>query len=242
MKRAHAVGLKQRTVRSPRAAPSGPGYDPQVTAADFLPQRLTLPALREAVQSCEGCDLYRCATRAVFGEGAARARLMLVGEQPGHEEDLGGHPFIGPAGRLLDQMLETAGVRRTEVYVTNAVKHFKWTPRGKRRMHQKPSAGEVQACRPWLEAELAVVKPEVLVLMGATAAQSLLGRTFKVTRARGVLFPTRWAPFTMATVHPSSLLRIPDPVDRRTARAAFIHEMERVAECLGSQAESRVHR
>lgn len=203
-----------------------------MTAADFLPQRISLPALRESVQDCRGCELYRRATQAVFGEGSARARAMFVGEQPGDEEDAAGRPFVGPAGRLLDRMLEAAGVSRADVYVTNAVKHFKWTPRGKRRLHQRPGAGEVEACRPWLEAELAVVKPEVLVLLGATAAQALLGRAFKVTRSRGVRFATRFAPVTIATVHPSSLLRIPDPVERRSARALFQREMELVAEVL----------
>lgn len=203
-----------------------------MTAADYLPQRISFPALREAVQDCRGCELYRRATQAVFGEGSARARAMFVGEQPGDEEDVAGRPFVGPAGRMLDRMLEAAGVARADIYLTNAVKHFKWLPRGKRRLHQKPSAGEVEACNPWLEAELAVVKPEVLVLLGATAAQALLGRAFKVTRSRGVPFATRFAPVTIATVHPSSLLRIPDPVERRSARALFQREMERVAEVL----------
>jgi len=243
--RASSVRARRRLARRadlPRARSGPAGYATGVTAADYLPGRLSLPALRDAVSSCQGCDLYRRATQAVFGEGLTRARVMMVGEQPGHEEDLVGRPFVGPAGRLLDRMLEAAGIERSDVYVTNAVKHFKWTQRGKRRLHQKPSAAEVEACRPWLEAELAVVRPEVLVLMGATAAQSLLGRSFKVTRARGVLFPTRWAPWTMATVHPSSLLRIPDEIDRRTARATFIHELERVARCLEHREEPRAHR
>ncbi len=203
-----------------------------MSAADFLPQRISLPSLREAIQDCRGCDLYRRATQAVLGEGHAHSRAMFVGEQPGDEEDVAGRPFVGPAGRLLDRILEAAGVPRGEVYLTNAVKHFKWIPRGKRRLHQKPNGGEVEACRPWLEAELAAVKPEVLVLLGATAAQSLLGRAFKVTQSRGVPFATRFAPVTMATVHPSSLLRIPDPVERRTARALFQREMELVADAL----------
>jgi uracil-DNA glycosylase family protein len=203
-----------------------------MTAADFLPQRLSLPALREAVPDCRGCDLYLRATQAVFGEGAPRARVMMVGEQPGEEEDVAGRPFVGPAGRLLDRMLDAAGVPRVEIYLTNAVKHFKWIPRGKRRLHQKPNGGQVEACKPWLEAELAVVKPEVLVLLGATAAQALLGRAFKVTRSRGVPFATRFAPVTFATVHPSSLLRIPDPIERRNARALFQREMELIAEAL----------
>jgi len=203
-----------------------------MTAADYLPQRFSLPALREGIQDCRGCELYRRATQAVLGEGDARARVMFVGEQPGDEEDVVGRPFVGPAGRLLDRMLEAAGVPRAEVFVTNAVKHFKWMPRGKKRIHQKPGSTEVEACRPWLEAELAIVKPEVLVLLGATAAQTLLGRAFKVTKARGVPFATRFAPITLATVHPSSLLRIPDPIERRSARALFQREMEVVAEAL----------
>ncbi len=203
-----------------------------MTAADFLPQRISLPALRDAVRDCRGCELYRRATQAVLGEGDPRARAMLVGEQPGDDEDLVGRPFVGPAGRLLDRTLEAAGIARADVYVTNAVKHFKWIPRGKKRLHQKPGSAEVEACKPWLEAELALVKPEVLVLLGATAAQSLLGRGFKVTRARGVFFATRFAPLTLATVHPSSLLRIPDPVERRAARALFQRELELVAEVL----------
>ena len=220
-----------------------------MTAADFLPQRISLPALREAVQDCRGCELYRRATQAVFGEGHSRARVMMVGEQPGDAEDIAGRPFVGPAGRLLDRMLEAAGVPRAEIYLTNAVKHFKWIPRGKRRLHQKPGSGEVEACKPWLEAELAVIKPEVLVLLGATAAQALLGRAFKVTRSRGVPFASRYAPVTFATVHPSSLLRIPDQIERRTARALFQREMELVAETLragvpmaGARAAPAAHR
>ena len=203
-----------------------------MTAADFLPQRISLPALRDAVQDCRGCELYRRATQAVLGDGDPRARVMIVGEQPGDEEDVAGRPFVGPAGRLLDRTLQAAGVPRAEVYMTNAVKHFKWVPRGKKRLHQKPGSAEVEACKPWLEAELAAVKPDVLVLLGATAAQSLLGRSFKVTRSRGVLFASRFAPVTLATVHPSSLLRIPDQVERRNARALFQRELELVADVL----------
>jgi uracil-DNA glycosylase len=147
-----------------------------MTAADYLPDKKTLPSMREAVQGCRGCALYERATQAVFGEGVPRARAVMVGEQPGDEEDLAGRTFVGPAGRLLDQMMEAAGLPRDQIYVTNAVKHFKWTPRGKKRMHQKPSGSEVTACRPWLEAELAAIEPEVLILLGATAAQSLLAR------------------------------------------------------------------
>jgi uracil-DNA glycosylase len=213
-----------------------------VTAADYLPDRKTLPALREAVQGCRGCSLYERATQAVFGEGRARARVMMVGEQPGDEEDVAGQPFVGPAGRLLDQMMEAAGLPRDQVYLTNAVKHFKWKPRGKRRMHQKPSASEVSACKPWLEAELAALEPEVLIVLGATAAQSLLGRAFRVTQARGALFESRWAPHTLATVHPSSLLRIPDQEERRAARGEFVRELALVADVLRSGPAASAHR
>ena len=203
-----------------------------MSAADYLPRRISLPSLRSAADGCEGCPLFARATQTVFGEGHEGARVVLVGEQPGDEEDRSGRPFVGPAGRLLDHMRAAAGLAREEVYLTNAVKHFKWEPRGKRRIHQKPSASEVEACRPWLEAELAAIRPDALVLMGATAAQTLLGRAFRVTKARGVPFPSRFAPWTLATVHPSALLRIPDEVERRAARATFIHELELVARRL----------
>jgi len=212
-----------------------------VSAADHLPERVTLPSLREAVQGCRGCALHLRATQAVFGEGRAQARVMMVGEQPGDEEDVAGRPFVGPAGRLLDALMEAAGLPRDQVYVTNAVKHFKWTPRGKKRLHQKPSVSEVTACRPWLEAELAAVKPAVLVVLGATAAQSLLGRAFRVTRARGALFASPWAPQTLATVHPSSLLRIPDADERRAARDDFVRDLAVVAGAL-SAAGASAHR
>ena len=203
-----------------------------MSAVDFLPRRLSLPSLRIAAAGCEGCPLHERATQTVFGDGPADARVVLVGEQPGDEEDRSGLPFVGPAGKLLDHMLAAAGLPRQILYLTNTVKHFKWEQRGKRRIHQKPGSSEVEACRPWLEAELAVLRPDALVLMGATAAQALLGRAFRVTQARGVPFPSRFAPWTLATVHPSSLLRIPDEIERRTARATFIHELELVARHL----------
>jgi uracil-DNA glycosylase len=177
------------------------------SAADFLPARLTLPALREAAAGCRGCHLWQVGTQTVFGEGARAAEAMFVGEQPGDQEDRAGKPFVGPAGRLFDEALEEAGIDRKAVYVTNAVKHFKWQARGKRRIHQKPNWTELTACRPWLEAELAVVKPRVLVLLGATAAQSLLGRQFRVTQHRGELLDSELAEAVTATVHPSSILR-----------------------------------
>jgi len=213
-----------------------------MTAADYLPGRVSLPSLRDAVQGCRGCPLFQRATQAVFGEGRARARAMMVGEQPGDEEDVVGRPFVGPAGRLLDDMMEAAGLPRDQVYVTNAVKHFKWTPRGKRRMHQKPSSSEVEACRPWLEAELAAVQPEVLMVLGATAAQSLLGRKFRVTQSRGALFVSPFARHTLATVHPSSLLRIPDQEERRAARREFVRELALVAAVLNPAAGASAQR
>jgi uracil-DNA glycosylase family protein len=202
------------------------------TAVDFLPERLSLSGLREAARGCTACPLWRTGTQTVFGEGQKRARLFLVGEQPGDREDLEGRPFVGPAGRLLDEALEEAGIARPDAYVTNAVKHFKWQPRGKRRIHQKPNAGEIAACRPWLEAELAVVRPQVLVCLGATAAQALLGRDVRVTRDRGRLLESPLAPAALATVHPSSILRAPDDAARRRERAAFVDDLRVVAELL----------
>jgi uracil-DNA glycosylase len=198
------------------------------SAADFLPERLTLPALREASAGCRGCHLWQVGTQTVFGEGAAGASAVFVGEQPGDQEDRAGRPFVGPAGRVFDEALDEAGIDRTAVYVTNAVKHFKWQARGKRRIHQKPNAAEVAACRPWLEAELAVVKPRVLVLLGATAAQSLLGRQFRVTQHRGELLEAELADAVTATVHPSSILR-GEPEERDANFAAFVDDLRVVA-------------
>ena len=200
-------------------------------AAAFLPDRLSLPALREAVQSCRGCDLYRNATQAVFGEGAGESKVMFVGEQPGDQEDLQGRPFVGPAGQLFDRAIEEAGIDRSQAYVTNVVKHFKWEARGKRRIHQKPNWAEMTACRPWLEAELAVVKPSVLVCLGATAAQALLGRDFRVTRSRGHLVDSPLAESVMATIHPSAILRAAD-ADRETEYAALVRDLARVPPLL----------
>ncbi|NJP92061.1 UdgX family uracil-DNA binding protein [Nonomuraea sp. FMUSA5-5] len=194
-------------------------------AAEFLPDRLDLNALRDAAAGCEGCDLYRNATRTVFGEGPKQARFMLVGEQPGDQEDRQGHPFVGPAGRVLDRGLQEAGIERDDVYLTNAVKHFSFTPRGKRRIHQKPTAAEIDACHPWLDAELAVVKPEVVVVLGATAARSLLGRSFRVTQHRGEPVPLGEA-VAVATIHPSAVLRAPD---RDEAYAGFLADLQAAA-------------
>jgi uracil-DNA glycosylase family protein len=202
------------------------------SAADFLPERLSLPALREAAAGCRGCHLWQVGTQTVFGEGTPQAQAMFVGEQPGDQEDKAGRPFVGPAGRLFDEALEAAGIDRSTTYVTNAVKHFKWQARGKRRIHQKPNWTEMTACRPWLEAELAVVKPRVLVLLGATAAQSLLGRDFRVTQHRGELLDSELAEFVTATVHPSSILR-GEPEERETALAAFVDDLRVVAGALG---------
>jgi uracil-DNA glycosylase family protein len=201
------------------------------SAGDFLPERLTLPALREAAAGCKGCHLWQVGTRTVFGEGAEKAEVMFVGEQPGDQEDRAGRPFVGPAGRLLDEALVEAGIDRSRTYVTNAVKHFKWQARGKRRIHQKPNSAEMTACRPWLEAELAVVKPRVLVLLGATAAQSLLGRQFRVTQSRGKLLESDLAEAVVATVHPSSILR-GEPEERDANFAAFVDDLRVVAGLL----------
>jgi DNA polymerase len=212
-----------------RARP--PGH----SAADFLPPRRTLDALREAAAGCRGCDLWTRGTQTVFGEGAAGARVMLVGEQPGNDEDLAGRPFVGPAGQLLDRALAAAGVARGDAYVTNVVKHFKWEPRGKRRIHARPGTLEIGACLPWLEAELAVVKPEVLVCLGATAAQALLGRSFRVSTQRGQWVASRLAPRLMATVHPSSILRAPDDDARRVEMERFVADLARIPPVLGRE-------
>lgn len=194
-----------------------------------VPSRPSLPALREAARSCRACDLWKTGTQTVFGEGQRRARVMFVGEQPGDQEDLAGRPFVGPAGRLLDRALADAGIDRADVYVTNVVKHFKWEPRGKRRIHKKPNATEIGACRPWLDAELAVVKPQLVVCLGATAAQALLGRAFKVSQRRGEIIEGVLPAAIVATVHPSSILRAPDSESRHAEMARFVEDLRRVA-------------
>ena len=201
------------------------------TAAALIPPNPTLRKVAEAAKGCRACDLWRSGTQTVFGEGRAKAELMLVGEQPGDQEDLAGRPFVGPAGKLLDRALEEAGIDRELAYVTNVVKHFKWQPRGKRRIHQKPNAAEIAACRPWLDAELALIQPEVLVCLGATAAQALLGRQFRVSRDRGVPVESDLAPVVMATVHPSSILR---SENRDEETALLVEDLRRVAEALRS--------
>ena len=204
------------------------------TAAPLIPPRPTLPSLRAAAAGCKACDLWRRGTQTVFGEGARHAAAMLVGEQPGNEEDLAGHPFVGPAGRLLDKGLAEAGIDRKQTYVTNVVKHFKWEPRGKRRIHAKPDSLEIMSCRPWLEAEIAVVKPGIVVCLGATAAQALLGKKFRVTQDRGKIFASELAPRVLATVHPSSILRAPDDEARHVEMHRFIDDLKKVAEVLAA--------
>jgi uracil-DNA glycosylase len=202
-----------------------------MSAANFLPEELSLPALREVASGCKGCELWKLGTQTVFGEGPDSARVMFVGEQPGDQEDRAGRPFVGPAGRLLDSALLEAGIDRSATYMTNAVKHFKWQARGKRRIHQKPNWTEITACRPWLEAELAVVQPRVLVLLGATAAQSLLGREFRVTQNRRKLVESDLAEAVTATIHPSAILR-GDPERREAELAAFVDDLRFVAGLL----------
>jgi len=206
---------------------------PPSAARDLIPQRPDLDALRAAAAGCTACDLYRDATQTVFGEGATGAEVMLVGEQPGDGEDKAGRPFVGPAGRLLDEALGEAGIDRRLAYVTNVVKHFKFERRGRLRLHKKPNADEVHACFPWLEAELRVVRPRVLVLLGATAAQALLGSSFRVSRQRGEFLDSDLAPRVLATVHPSAILRAPDDEARALARKGFVADLAVVAEELG---------
>jgi DNA polymerase len=203
--------------------------NPYPTAAAFMPETLSLSALREAVQRCEGCPLHANATQAVFGEGLKTSEVMLVGEQPGDQEDLAGAPFVGPAGKVLDRALEEAGIDRHKTYVTNAVKHFKWKARGKRRIHDKPSWTETMACRPWLDAEIALVKPRALVLMGATAGQSVLGKSFRVTQHRGVAIPSDLAELVTATIHPSAVLR---GENRDELFAGLVDDLRIVADVL----------
>ena len=200
----------------------------------FGAEARSLDELRAEAADCKACDLWKTGTQTVFGEGSESAEIVFVGEQPGDKEDLAGRPFVGPAGRVLDEGLEAAGIDRSLAYVTNAVKHFKWTARGKRRIHQKPNAAEMTACRPWLEAELAVVRPKVLVALGATAAQSLLGRQFRVTKERGKPVESDLAPHVIATVHPSSILRQETEGDREAAMKDFVADLEVVAELLRS--------
>jgi DNA polymerase len=210
-----------------RSVPGGAG-----SAAPFVPNTTDQRKLRAAAQKCTGCDLYKNATQAVFGEGPQQAHVMFVGEQPGDQEDLQGRPFVGPAGALLDKALADAGVPRDDVYVTNAVKHFKWEPRGKRRIHKKPRMSEIKACRPWLEAELRAIKPTVLVCLGATAAQAVLGPQFKLMQNRGQVQSSALAERVIATIHPSAVLRAPDSEGRRQAYQMLVDDLTVVAKLL----------
>jgi DNA polymerase len=202
------------------------------SAENLIPKQLTLPSLKEAAADCQACDLWKKGTQTVFGDGRSRSKVMFVGEQPGNEEDLTGKPFVGPAGRLFDSALEEAGIDRKQTYVTNVVKHFKWEPRSKRRIHKKPNAQEISACRPWLEAEITLVKPKIIVALGATAAQALLGPKFRVTKQRGEFIESTLAPYVMATVHPSSILRAPDDETRHLEYRRFVNDLKKLARVL----------
>jgi len=202
------------------------------TAAPLIPPNPTIKKLQDAAQDCRACPLWKTGTQTVFGEGSRHAKVIFVGEQPGNDEDLAGKPFVGPAGKLLDRALIEAGIDRDEVYVTNTVKHFKWEPKGKRRLHKKPNGREIAACRPWLEAELAVLKPKVLVCLGATAAQVLLGKEFRVSQQRGHFVESELAEHAVATVHPSSILRAPDEETRHEEMAQFIADLKKVAKVI----------
>jgi uracil-DNA glycosylase len=205
------------------------------TAAPLVPETSSLPKLREAAAGCQACDLWKTGTQTVFGEGGRQAEIVFVGEQPGDQEDQQGKPFVGPAGRVLDEALDEAGIDRALAYVTNVVKHFKWEPRGKRRIHAKPNWAEIAACRPWLDAELEALKPKVLVCLGATAAQALLGRQFRVTKQRGVPVESDLAPNVIATVHPSSILRQETEEDRKAAMADLVADLKVVAKLLAEK-------
>jgi uracil-DNA glycosylase len=201
-------------------------------ATAFLPYRKTLPVLRKAVHNCKGCNLFRYATQAVIGEGPKSSHLMLVGEQPGNDEDFEGRPFVGPAGKLLDRAMADAGIDRAAVYVTNAVKHFKFEERGKRRLHKKPTVAEVRACQPWLEAEISAVHPQVILCLGASAAQSMFGPAYRLTKERGKFVQHPWARLVTATVHPSSILRAPDEEQRHIQYREFVADLKKVREVL----------
>lgn len=208
-----------KTIANPEAIPG-------------IPKPYSIPKLQAAAAHCRACPLWEKGTQTVFGAGPVEASVLLVGEQPGNDEDLAGKPFVGPAGKLLDRALAEAGIDRAEVYVTNAVKHFKWEPRGKRRLHKKPNAREIAACRPWLELELATVKPRILICLGATAAQSLLGRTFKVSERHGQWVESNLADHVMATVHPSAILRAPDEQARHAQMESFVRDLKLAAQTL----------
>jgi DNA polymerase len=212
-----------------------PTDDEEFARRALPPDTTSWSVAREAAKDCEACHLYKRATQTVFGEGPKSATMMLVGEQPGDYEDVAGKPFVGPAGKIMDQALDDAGIDRKQVYVTNAVKHFKWEPRGKRRIHQKPNSREIAACRPWLEAELRIVKPKLVVAMGATAAQTIFGPSFRVTRERGKLLSSKLAPRVLATVHPSSLLRQPDEESREREYKHFVSDLRAAVRAAGEE-------
>ena len=208
---------------------------PAQDASSYLPESASLSALNKAAQSCQACDLYRHATQSVFGAGPTRATIVFIGEQPGNEEDLEGLPFVGPAGKLFDRALVEAGIKRADVYVTNVVKHFKFEERGKRRIHKKPNASEITACKPWLEAEIAAIRPKIIVCLGATAAQAVLGGDYRLTKERGTFTPHDWASQVTATIHPSAILRAPDPERRNQMYADFVTDLKRVLQILRRQ-------
>ncbi len=220
---------------APRVTPIVPATPPPArpsASEAFIPETRSLTTLRAAAPACTACELYKLGTQVVFGEGPKHARLMLIGEQPGDHEDRSGKPFVGPAGALLGRMLAAVEIPRDEVYVTNAVKHFKWKPSGKRRLHQKPGATEIQACRGWMLAEIELIQPAMIVCLGATAAQAFMGKKFSVTACRGQIFATPWAPWWMATYHPSALLRMPEAAGRAEAHAHFEADLRKASEAL----------
>jgi uracil-DNA glycosylase family protein len=204
------------------------------SAAKPIPVKASLGGLEDVARGCKACDLWRNATQTVFGEGTPRAKVMFIGEQPGNQEDVEGKPFVGPAGKLLDAAFIDAGIRREDVYVTNVVKHFKWEPRGKRRIHKKPDAAEIAACRPWLDAEIGSLRPQIIICLGATAAQALLGRDFRVTQHRGDFLKSPLAPILMATVHPSSILRAPDKETKQQEFRRFVNDLKKISKVIGS--------
>ena len=210
--------------------------DPMSTAARYIPEQYTLEELKQAAAGCQACPLWMSGTQTVFGEGLPTARIILVGEQPGDQEDKQGRPFVGPAGRVLDRGLELAGIERSDAYVTNVVKHFKWVAQGKRRLHKKPNAKEIGACMPWLDAEINLIRPLVLVAMGSTAAQALLGKEVLVTRDHGRLLQSEKVPNLVVTTHPSSILRMPTDDDRHAAMVSFVEDLKVVAEVLKKNA------
>ena len=229
------IAVNNRIARKPQKATRT--TEDQSSANSKASILATIDELRAAAADCRACDLWKAATQTVFGEGSSRAKIMLVGEQPGDQEDRSGHPFVGPAGKLLDRALEASGISRDEIYVTNVVKHFKWaaSERGKRRIHKKPAGLEIHACRPWIEAELRIVQPKVLVCLGATAAQALLGKQFRVNKQRGQLIESPLAPFATATIHPSLILRAPDDASRQLQMKQFVRDLTKIAKLLRSR-------